>query len=737
MTAADHLTIEEKASLTSGKDMWSSEEVPGIPSMVLSDGPHGLRRVAGETALGMGTTLPATCFPPAVGLAASWDEGLIEEVGKALGTEATCLGVSVLLGPGLNIKRSPMGGRNFEYASEDPLVAGRYGTAFVRGVQSTGVAATPKHFAVNNQETDRLRVSAEVSERALREIYLPAFEQVVRNAQPWAFMCSYNKINGTYASENHWLLTEVLRGEWGFDGVMMSDWGAVWDRTISVAAGLDLEMPPSHTDESVADAVRDGALSEHVLDTVAQRMHLLAERTAPSRDRGTSDIDIDADDDLARRAAAASIVLLANDGILPLDAHTNRIAVVGELARTPRYQGGGSSNVTPTRVHSTLEGMIARFGEDTVSFAPGYALAAESTEDCATHLREAVDLAGSADVVVACIGLPATAEAEGFDRPSIALPTAQTALLGALIDTGTPVVVVISAGGVVDLEPWRENVAAIVYASLLGQAGGLATADVLSGAETPSGHLTETFLLRVEDSPSFLTFPGQHRLSIYGDDVYVGYRGLDTAKIPVAFPFGHGLSYTTFSYSDLEVSATDSCEAHISFTVTNTGDRSGAEVPQIYVAPPASDHPQRPIHELRDFTKVTLEPGESVTITRTLEPRAFAYWDSSEHRWSIPAGSYTVEVGSSSRDIRLSTPLSLPGDGLLPTLTKHSTIAEWLTHPRGKEILSHALSILSGEVTLPEELAPMLYQTPLIKITSWKKEYTAEMIDAWVSEVNR
>lgn len=676
--AAD-LTLEQKASLLSGRDFWSTQEVTGIPSMVLTDGPHGVRRQDGEADnLGLNGSLPATCFPPGTALGSSWDPELVEEIGKALGREARTLGVNVLLGPAVNIKRSPLCGRNFEYLSEDPLVSGVLGSAWVRGVQSTGVGASVKHFAANNQETDRMRVSSDVDERTLREIYFPAFERVVRESDPATVMCSYNRINGTYAAENKWLLTDVLRTEWGFKGAVVSDWGAVGNRTAALRAGLDLEMPGTDgaTTAEIVAAVDEASLDAASVDNSVARVAALQKRTAIKG--STEDIDTHAHHALARRAAASSIVLLRNEeNTLPLK-HGLDVAILGEFAQRPRYQGGGSSHVNATRVDIPLDELRIALGEDHVHYAPGYG---EAGREAALLQEEAVDLAKRADVSVVFVGLEEKEESEGFDRVNLDLPSDHVALIRAVAAVSAHTVVVLSNGGVVTLEPWHDEVDAIVEGWALGQAGGGALADVLTGRTNPSGRLAETIPFRLNDTASFINFPGEAGHVRYGEGVLVGYRYHETVDVPARYPFGHGLSYTNFAYSELSavVDGTDTAIVHV--TVTNDGDRGGADVIQIYVAAP--ERPVRtPLRELRAFQKVVLEPGESRTLTFELDRRAFAYYDIEDRRWAVTQGEYTIELGRSSTDIADRKKIHLEGDAARPSpLTLSSTVEEWFTHP--------------------------------------------------------
>lgn len=730
------LTREQQASLTSGANTWDTEVAPGISRVTMSDGPHGLRRqIAGADAFGINASVPATCFPPACALASSWDDDLIARVASHLGREARALGVQALLGPGVNIKRSPLGGRNFEYASEDPLVSGRYGEAFVRGVQSRGVAAVPKHFAVNNQETDRFRVSAQVDERALREIYLPAFERVVSGAGPWMLMSAYNRVNGVFASENHRLLTELLRNEWGFDGVVVSDWGAVDDRVAALNAGLDLEMPPSGTDSQIIDAADQGRVSDARLAEVALRAGRLAERTAlPGSPAESLPEQVVSDGDaLAVDAARESAVLLQNDGTLPLQMdRTGRVAVLGVFAEEPRYQGGGSSHVVPSRLHCALPELRERLGTDHVDYAPGFSIDGSHTSDLAD---EALATAAAADVAVVFVGLPDGAESEGSDRTSMRLPKVQISLLERLTEIDVPVVVVISSGGIVELGGWREKTAAIFQGSLLGQGGGAAIVDLLLGDVSPSARLTETIPLALADTPSHASFPGRDGQVVYGESIYVGYRHYDTFDVPVAFPFGHGLTYADVEYSALNVHATGGGAYDITFQITNTGTRSVVEVPQLYVA---TDEAGRPRHELRAYTRVEVGPRQSRTVSLTLCSRDFALWNVRERRWSVTPGEYTIQVGASSRDIRLTSVVSHPGDGYVGRLNGQSTIGEWLEHPVGAKVIAPLVAGVTsrtGEEPAPE-LVAMFRQMPLGKLTAWGIGFGQDDLEKMVEAVD-
>jgi beta-glucosidase len=653
------LTLAQKVKLCMGADYKNTAPVPeaGVEALMMSDGPHGVRKQTGEFP---GPGLPATCFPTASALASCWDTELVRQVGAALGQEARAQDVAIMLGPGVNIKRSPLCGRNFEYFSEDPCLAGRLGGAMVEGIQSQHVGACVKHFAANNQETDRLRISADVDERTLREIYLPAFEHIVTTARPWAVMSAYNKLNGTFASAYRWLLTEVLRDEWGFDGVVISDWGSVHDRVGALRAGLDIEMPPNTgiSDAAVIEAVASGSLPESVLDGCVARVVRLSRR---SQARRPCQLDAQAGHATARRAAAASIVLLKNDGdALPLrDRPGLRLAVIGEFARRPYIQGAGSAEVTPLRVDVPLDELAAALPSASIRFAPGYPLGREGADGVpATDANsralaaQALHAARDADIVIVFLGLPPGAEVEHIDRRHIDLPEVQTDLVRQLADGAAPVVAVLFNGSVVRTSTWDHRVRAVLECWLAGQATGSALADVLTGAVNPSGRLAETIPLRLEDVPSYLCFPGEEGHVRYGEGVFVGYRGYDATARPVAYPFGHGLSYTRFEYRDVRVSKDGDDGLTVACVVANAGDRAGHEVVQLYVGDPVS-RVARPPRELKGFTRIFLEPGASREIVFTLSPRDLSYWSVARQAWRLEPGDFRLELGASSRDIRL------------------------------------------------------------------------------------
>src|SRR5665647_3530294 len=693
------LTLAEKAGLLDGADRWNTEPIErlGIPAIMMTDGPHGLRKQSPEAArIDSRDSFPATCFPPAIGLASTWDVGLLARVGVALGDECRAEQISILLGPGVNMKRTPLCGRNFEYFSEDPFLAGALGAAFVTGVQSRGIGTSLKHFAANNQETQRRYVSAEIDERTLREIYLPAFERVVATARPWTLMCSYNRINSVYSAENHWLLTDVLREEWGFDGLVMSDWDAVNIREDGVAAGLDLEMPSSHGvgQRRILDAVAAGPLSQ-----------------------------ADVDPALAREAAIESAVLLKNDGgLLPLARSGGLVAVIGEFARNPRYQGAGSSQVVPTRLEDALTALREAFaGGREVTFAPGFVIeadpdaAAPDTAD-ASLVREAVELARAAEVVVLFLGLPPSYESEGYDRVHLDLPAQQVQLLEAVAAVNRNIVVVLSNGAAVTLHPWQDSVRAVLEGWLLGQAGGSATADLLLGAANPSGKLAETMPLAYEQNPTIGNFPGENGLVRYGEGLLIGYRWYDTHGLDVAYPFGHGLSYTTFAYSDLVTRVHDDgarTSVEVTCRVTNTGTRAGREIVQVYVSNPGSSV-FRPEQELKGFAAVSLDAGASAEVHVTLDARAFSHWHTAASRWTLEGGSFEVRIGASSRDIRLTTALQLAGEAIVDPLAPGTLLGVWLAHPVAGDRLRE---ILQGSTVYDDYRLWRLRENPLVRVS--------------------
>jgi len=691
------LTLEEKASLCLGSDFWHTAPVErlGIPQIMVSDGPHGLRAQLEEADhVGIGGSAPATCFPTASALGSSWNPELFRAVGEALGREAKKLGVSVVLGPGINMKRSPLCGRNFEYISEDPWLAGELATAMVQGTQSQGIGTSLKHYAANNQEDDRLRVSAEVDDRTLREVYLPAFERVVKQSQPWTVMCAYNKINGTYCSEHYWLLTQVLREEWGFEGLVVSDWGAVHDRVAALRGGLDLEMPPNVgvSDAAIVAAVGDGSLYESILDDSVSRVLQLVDRSQPAL-AARGEFDVDEHHALARRAAHESAVLLKNAGnVLPLQpASGSTVAVIGEFARTPRFQGAGSSQVNPTLIDVPLDELqSALAGQAEVRFAAGFGIG--TTDNDEELMQEAVELASEADHVLVFLGLPGEDESEGFDRTHIDLPANQLVLLHALAEVHDRLIVILANGGVVRVSTWEDKVAAILECWLSGQAAGGAAVDLLLGVANPSGKLAETIPVRLQDNSSYLNFPGEEGVVRYGEGIFIGYRAYDKLIQHVSYPFGFGLSYTTFRIDDVNVSVTGSVAggdlaATVTASVTNTGQRAGAEVVQVYVGDVEASV-ARPLRELKGFVKIHLEPGETRQVSFDLDERAFAFWSRRLQQWVVESGEFLIAVGSSSRDLVATEAITIDAPRLSLPLGPDSTLHEWLDDDRGRELLA-------------------------------------------------
>lgn len=683
------MTLEEKASLCSGRDFWHTKAIKSrdIPEIMVSDGPHGLRKQpASQDHLGNFESIKAVCFPAACATAASFDRTLLLRMGKAIGTECQSEDVSTILGPAVNIKRSPLCGRNFEYFSEDPMLASELSGAFIKGVQSKNIGTSIKHFAANNQETRRLTVSADVDERAMREIYLAAFEGAVKNAKPWTVMCSYNRVNGLHMSENKTYLTDILRDEWGFDGVVMSDWGAVNDRVRGLAAGLDLEMPGSYgiNDSEIIDAVKSGSLPEKTLDRAVERILRWIDRYESKKQKDVK-WDKEADHELAARIEEESAVLLKNeDQILPLDKN-DTIAVIGKFAKLPRYQGGGSSHINSFKVTSFMDAAKGK-GHDII-YADGYSI--EKDEIDRTLITKAVNAAKKSDIAVIFAGLPDIFESEGYDRSHMRLPENQNVLIDEVLKVQPNVVVVLHNGSAVEM-PWEKDVKGIFEMYLGGQNVGTAEYTLLFGKTNPSGRLPETFPVKLEDNPSYLNFPGYKDSVSYSESVFVGYRYYDTKGMDVLFPFGHGLSYTTYKYSNLKVSkrkikAGDPLT--VSVDVTNIGRMAGKEVVQIYVAAPRDGVP-RPVHELRAFDKVSLRAGETKTVSFELDSRAFAYWDTNIHDWHVAAGDYIIEAGSSSRDIKYSKKVNIEAVSKpVFTITENTCFGDLMQDARLGDIL--------------------------------------------------
>ena len=745
------MTLEEKAALCTGATSWSTTPVErlGVPAMIVSDGPNGVRRVADLNTI-TAQSLPATCFPTASSTASSWDPGLLQAMGQALAEEAIALNVNVLLGPGANMKRSPLGGRNFEYFSEDPFLAGEMAAALIEGIQSKGVGTSLKHFAANNQEFRRFAISAEVDERSLREIYLPAFEQAVKKGKPWTVMCAYNKITGTYCSENHALLTDILKNEWGFEGLVVSDWGAVHDRVQSLLGGLDLEMPgpkPLRT-KQVVEAVRSGKLAESALDEAVRRILTIVFKAAQTRMGGS--FDVESHHALAQRIASEGMVLLKNNGILPLQ-NPRHIAVIGQSAEKPYFQGGGSSNINPTKVAIPYQEMQARAGGAELTYAEGYPADGSFQQ---TLIDEAVGLARSADVAVLYISLPASKESEGYDRTDLDLTPQQVALIKAVGAVQPDCVVVLNNGAPFVMAEWIDSTAAVLEAWMMGQAGGAAVADVLFGQVNPSGKLAETFPLRLVDTPAFLDWPGGSGSVRYAEGLFIGYRYYDARKLPVQFPFGFGLSYTTFKYSHASVSAAsfkDVDGVTVSVDVSNTGKVAGKEIVQVYVHDRKSGL-IRPEKELKGFAKVALQPGETKTVSINLDFRSFAYYHPAYRQWITEDGEFDLLVGASAADIRASLAVALQSTLNLPCiLNQESTIREWLEDPRGKrvfepmfqQVTSQLATVMGGEAS--NEMAGMdvsgfLMDMPLMDVLHFEDNLlpmpAEELVDGLLAQAH-
>ena len=658
------MTLEEKAAMCSGDDFWHTKAVErlGVPRSMVSDGPHGLRKQdqSGDH-LGINDSIKAVCFPTACGTAASFNRDLLYSMGQTLGQECQAEDVSVILGPAVNIKRSPLCGRNFEYYSEDPYLATEIATSQINGVQSRHVGTSIKHFMANNQETRRMSSDSRIDERTMREIYLAAFEGAVKHAKPWTVMCSYNRINGTYAAENKQLLTDILRDEWGFDGYVVSDWGAVNDRVEGVKAGLDLEMPASHgvNDALIVKAVREGRLDEAVLDKAVERILNIVYRFVENRDEAAV-FDRDKDHEMARKVAEESIVLLKNDGILPLS-ETDEIAFIGKFAKKPRFQGGGSSHINCHKVTAFLD--CLEEGMDYV-YAQGYDDDRDEINE--QMITEAVEAAKDAAVAVIFAGLPDNFESEGYDRKHMRMPDCQNELIRRVTEVQKNVIVILHNGSPVEM-PWISEVKGVIEAYLGGQAVGGAEYDVLFGRINPSGKLSETFPLKLSDNPSYLNFPGGQDTVEYKEGIFVGYRYYDFKEMDVLFPFGYGLSYTDFAYSNLKLdkeTMKDSDTLTVSVDVANTGKMAGKEVVEVYVRDLESSA-VRPVRELKEFAKVALEPGETKTVTFALSKRAFAYYEPKVHDFYVEPGDFLVEIGRSSRDIVLSEKVTVTGTYLL------------------------------------------------------------------------
>lgn len=731
------MTLEEKAAWCGGKDFWHLQglERLGLPPMMVSDGPHGLRKQDDKADhLGVNDSIQAVCYPAGCASACCFDPAQLEAMGQALGESCRAEGVGVLLGPAINIKRSPLCGRNFEYLSEDPYLAGKLAAALIRGVQSWGVGTSVKHYACNNQERRRMSVSAQVAQRPLHEIYLAPFELAVKEGKPWTMMCSYNRVNGVYASENRLLLTEILRDKWGFDGFVMSDWGAVSRRVEAVKAGLELEMPgpcPETTQELI-EAVRAGQLDEAVLDQAVARMVsiVLAWRDAQV---GEAVFDREAQHQLAARMETRCAVLLKNTGVLPLR-RDQKLAYLGGYAQKPRYQGGGSSHINATRVPGALS--LAPAG---TVYVPGF------VDETAQDLDAAVAAAREAEAAVIFAGLPDSFECEGYDRSHMRLPESQNQLIERVAAVQPNTVVVLHCGSPVEL-PWADRVAAILCLYLGGEGAGEAADALLYGDANPSGHLAETWPLRLEDNPSYLNFPGDEYTVDYAEGIWVGYRYYDKKQMEVRFPFGHGLSYTEFALSNARLSAGRMAEGEtvtVSAEVTNTGKTAGAAVVQLYVA---SGQDQRPVRELQGFAKVDLAPGETKTVTMDLTARSLSYYEPALDDWYAPAGTYTLELGWSSRDLVCSLPLTFETQRLLPLpITRDTAVGQLLNDPRTAELVASYIaqgssfledrqeSDAAKEAITDEMHRQMIENAPLRQMLHYLQlspETAAEMLEA-------
>lgn len=747
------MTLEEKAGMCSGLDFWRLKGVErlGIPSIMVTDGPHGLRKQQGNSDhLGLFESVPATCFPSAAGMASSWDRELLQQVGKALGEECQAEDVAVLLGPGANIKRSPLCGRNFEYFSEDPYLSSEMAASHIQGVQSEGVGTSLKHFAVNNQEHRRMTVDAIVDERTLREIYLASFEGAVKKAQPWTVMSSYNKINGAYASENEWLLTNILKEEWGHEGIVVTDWGANNERVAGLTAGNELEMPGNGGvgDKQIIEAVQSGKLSEEALDRAVERLLRIIFMSVDSKKPNASYNQAE-HHQLARKVAAESMVLLKNEaGLLPLGKQ-RKLAVIGAFAEKPRYQGGGSSHIRPTQIDQPLAELRKLAGDSTeIVYAQGYAI--DSDENDPALLNEAKQAAGAAEAVIIFAGLPDRYESEGYDRTHLRMPANQEQLIEAIAEVQSNVIVVLMNGSPIEM-PWIERAQAVLEAYLGGQAVGGAIADLLFGKSNPSGKLAETFPQKLSDNPSFLNFPGEGDRVEYREGIFVGYRYYDTKQVQPLFPFGHGLSYTSFDYSDVKLSSKqirDNEELEVQVTVTNTGERAGKETVQLYVRDVESSV-NRPSKELKGFAKVALEPGQSETVTIKLDKRAFAYYNVQLGDWHVETGDFELLIGRSSADIVLTETVHVTSTTVVPLIVhRNTTIGDLLNDPRKAEIaqtllkqfeqgLGMSAEAASSEDGMGDMFAAMMKFMPLRNLIAFSQgKFSEEMLDSLINQLN-
>jgi beta-glucosidase len=694
----NQMTLEEKASLCSGLNFWYTKGIErlGVPSIMMTDGPHGLRKQIGDADIvGLNESVPATCFPTASALAATWNRDLVYQVGKALGEECLQEKVGVILGPGVNIKRSPLCGRNFEYFSEDPFLTGEIAKSHINGVQSQGIGTSMKHYSVNNQEYRRMVVDAVVDERALREIYLTGYEIAVKEAQPWTLMCAYNKVNGTYCAEHPYLMTEILKEEWGHEGLVVSDWGAMNDRVEGLKAGVELEMPgsPNGNDQKIAAAVQSGELDEEILDQAVERILTMIFKAEASL-AGDHQYDQGAHHELARRVAGEGAVLLKNKkGILPLGKNS-KIALIGLFAKSPRYQGAGSSLIQPTRLDNLHDELIKFVGGQNIVFAAGYTEKGDQADE--DLIQEALAAAESSEVVVISAGLTDMYETEGLDRDHMKMPPGHDALIQALADSHQKVVVVLSNGSPVEM-PWANSVSGILEGYLGGQAGAGAIADILLGNVNPSGKLAESFPHKLEDNPSHHYFPSGPATVEYRESIFVGYRYYDEVKQDVLYPFGHGLSYTTFEYSDLQSSRnrmSDTDALTVKVKVKNAGNLAGKEIIQLYVRDTKSSV-FRPQKELKGFAKVDLNPGEETKVEFELSRRAFAFFNPDIKDWQIESGEFEILIGASARDIRLRETITIESGQKMPSAAGDQ-LAAYHNFPKGTPVSLHDFEALLG-----------------------------------------
>ena len=740
------MTLKEKASLCSGEDWWNTRAIErlGIPSIRMSDGPHGLRKQIDENSF---KSVPSICFPSGSCLASSWDRKLLEKVGIALGEECQAEGISIILGPSVNIKRSPLCGRNFEYYSEDPYLSSELAVSYIKGVQSQGVGTSIKHFAVNNQEHRRLTVDAKVDKRTLREIYLASFENAIRQSQPWTVMCAYNKANGSYCSENRYLLTDILRKEWGFEGFVVSDWGAINERVDGLKAGLELEMPSSYGqgEKKIIEAVKSGQLDEEVLSSAVERLLTIIFKAVDNQKKDAT-YDREAHHQLTREVARQCMVLLKNeDYILPLKKE-GILAVIGAFAKNPRYQGGGSSCVNPFKIDNAYDEIKKEAGDSTkVLYAAGYRMDSDEVDE--DLISEAKEMARQSDVAVVFAGLPDRYESEGYDRKHIKIPENHSRLIEAAAEVNDNMIVVLSNGSPVEM-PWLSKVKAVLEGYLSGEAGGGAMADLLFGITNPSGKLAETFPLKLSHNPSYLNFPGEGDIVEYREGLFVGYRYYEAKDIEPLFPFGFGLSYTSFSYTGISLDKkemSDSEIVNVAVKVKNTGKLKGKEIVQLYIRDVKSSV-IRPEKELKGFAKIELEPGEENTVTFTLGKRAFAYYDVDIKDWQVESGDFEILVGGSSKDITLRETISIKsGTTIKKKYSRNSIIGDLMDDPVGAKIARQILDTMKKNTSTysgimkedPEFLEAIVRNMPLRSLIIFGEgAIKEEMINEAIKQLN-